>query len=208
MCFSFKQEIICIIRNNPPFKKLKKILEIRLEELIRGCCKNKKSAQSKVYQLYADKLFGICLKYSRNSPDAEDILQDSFLIIFNKINQFKHKGSFEGWLKRIVINTAITKYRESKHLYFNEEILLNEPSSENLTIETSEIGLDFLLSSIQKLPNRYRLIFNLYVLDNYSHKDIAKMLNISEGTSKSNLSRARKILKKQIENYSKPIENK
>ena len=135
-------------------------------------------------------------------------LQDSFLIIFNKINQFKHNGSFEGWLKRIVINTAITKYRESKRLYFNEEILLNEPYSENLTIETSEIGLDFLLSSIQKLPNRYRLIFNLYVLDNYSHKDIAKMLNISEGTSKSNLSRARKILKKQIENYSKPIENK
>lgn len=169
---------------------------------------NKKSAQSKVYQLYADKLFGICLKYSRNRADAEDILQDSFLIIFNKINQFKYKGSFEGWLKRIVINTAIKEYRENKVVYFNEEILLNEPSSENLIIDSSEIGLDFLLNLIQKLPNRYRLIFNLYVMDNYSHKDIAKMLHISEGTSKSNLSRARKILKKQIENYSNSKENK
>ena len=169
-----------------------------LEELINKCKKNDRNAQSQIYQLYAGKLFGLCLKYSRNYQEAQDNLQNSFITIFNKIEQFKFKGSFEGWIKRIIINTALQSYREKNVLN-----LITEEIPEEISIEIDEdnISLDFLLKLIQELPNKYRLSFNLYVLDGYSHKEIAKMLQISEGTSKSNLSRARAILRKKIENY-------
>ncbi|WP_394347929.1 RNA polymerase sigma factor [Polaribacter aestuariivivens] len=156
------------------------------------------AAQSEVYQLYANKLFPICLKYSKNYQDAEDTLQDSFLIIFEKIKQYQNKGSFEGWLKRITINTALQKYREKQPLQIVKEVSENE-EIEEIELESTSFNVDVLLSFIQKLPDRYRLVFNLYVLDNYAHKEIANLLNITESTSKSNLSRARKILKKQLE---------
>ncbi len=147
----------------------------------------------------------LCLKYSRNYEDAEDTLQDSFIVIFNKIKQYKYKGSFEGWIKRITINTAIQKYRKKSPLQ-----ILKEPSIEDeieeIDLNDTRFNIDVLLNFIQQLPDRYRLVFNLYVLDNYSHKEIADLLKISEGTSKSNLSRARKILKEKLENYSKKIE--
>ena len=125
-------------------------------------------------------------------------MQDSFLIIFEKIKQYQNKGSFEGWLKRITINTAIQKYREKQPLQIVKEVSENE-EIEEIELESTSFNVDVLLSFIQKLPDRYRLVFNLYVLDNYAHKEIANLLNITESTSKSNLSRARKILKKQLE---------
>lgn len=153
-------------------------------------------AQTEVYQLYSDKLFGICLKYSRSYEDAEDILQDSFLKIFKKIHLFENKGSFEGWLKRITINTALEHYRKSKTSQSKIEFITEE--EEELQIDEMDFSVDVLLKSIQQLPDKYRLVFNLYVLDEYSHKEISELLNISEGTSKSNLSRARSLLKKNL----------
>lgn len=129
-------------------------------------------------------------------------MQDSFITIFEKIEQYKNKGSFEGWLKRITINTALQKYREKAPLQIVDEIS-SEVEVEELDLESTVFNVDVLLGFIQQLPDRYRLIFNLYVLDNYSHKEIAEMLVISVGTSKSNLSRARKILKEKLENYQK-----
>ncbi|CAL2102270.1 RNA polymerase sigma-70 factor, ECF subfamily [Tenacibaculum sp. 190130A14a] len=150
-----------------------------------------------MYELFARKLFALCLKYSRNYQDAEDTLQDSFLTIFKKIEQYNNKGSFEGWVKRITINTALQKYKEKSPLQLiKEEGLVEEEVDLN-----ESLNLDVLLELIQKLPDRYRLVFNLYVLDNFSHKEIAKMLDISEGTSKSNLSRAKLILKEQIKMF-------
>tara|TARA_R110002126_G_scaffold30602_1_gene99750 strand:- start:8124 stop:8612 length:489 start_codon:yes stop_codon:yes gene_type:complete len=154
-------------------------------------------AQSKVYHLFADKLFAVCLKYSKNYQDAEDNLQDSFLTIFAKIKQYKYKGSFEGWLKRITINTAIQKYREKTPLQIVKEVA-DEIEEEEVDLENTGFTVAILLVLIQQLPDRYRMVFNLYVLDEYSHKEIAALLNISEGTSKSNLSRARKILKEKL----------
>jgi RNA polymerase sigma-70 factor (ECF subfamily) len=118
--------------------------------------------------------------------------------IFSKISQYKNKGSFEGWLKRITINTALQRYREKS--VFG---IINEDIIEDTVLEIDDEGLsiDYLLQIIQELPNRYRLVFNLYVLDDYSHKEIAEMLNITIGTSKSNLARAREGLKSKIENY-------
>ncbi len=150
--------------------------------------------------MFSGKLFALCLKYSRNYQDAEDTLQDSFLTIFKKIKQYKNEGSFEGWMKRITINTALQKYREKSPLQLVTEVP-NDEITEEITFETAQVTIDVLLKFIQKLPDRYRLVFNLYVLDNYSHKEIAALLKISEGTSKSNLSRARQLLKKEMELY-------
>lgn len=169
-----------------------------LDILIQKCKKNDTKAQSKVYKLFSGKLFAVCLKYSRNHADAEDNLQDAFVTIFKKISQYKKKGSFEGWLKRIAVNTALQKYRRKG--VFN---IVNENNIEDevIEIEDYQVDMNFLLLSIQELPDRYRLVFSLYALDGYSHKEIAKMLNISTGTTKSNLARARMILKNKIENY-------
>lgn len=161
-------------------------------------------AQSKVYHLFADKLFAVCLKYSRNYQDAEDNLQDSFLTIFDKIKQYKYKGSFEGWLKRITIHTVLQKYRQKAPLEIVNEVI-GDVENEELELENSVFNVDVLLACIQQLPDRYRLVFNLYVLDDYTHKEIAELLKISEGTSKSNLSRARKILKEKLEIHQKKL---
>ena len=133
------------------------------------------------------------------------MLQDSFLKAFDKIHQYKNKGSFEGWLRRVVITTALQKYKDKTQLYIvKEEIEIKD--EEEVSLDDSNINIDVLLSLIQELPDRYRLVFNLYVLDNFSHKEIADLLNISEGTSKSNLSRAKKILKSKIEAYQLKLE--
>jgi RNA polymerase sigma-70 factor (ECF subfamily) len=169
-----------------------------LDKLIHKCKSNDTKAQSELYKLFSSKLFSVSLKYSSSYAEAEDNLQDAFITIFSKIKQYKNKGSFEGWLKRIAINTALQRYR-TKGVFsiINEDIV----DDVEVDVEDNNIPLDYLLKIIQELPNRYRLVFNLYVLDDYSHKDIANMLEITEGTSKSNLARARKILKKKIENH-------
>lgn len=136
------------------------------------------------------------LKYSRNYQEAEDNLQDAFITIFNKIGQFKHKGSFEGWLKRITTNTALQRYREQTVYKITDEEAIEEPEAVELE---EDLSLDFLLKLIQDLTDRYRMVFNLYVLDGYAHKEIADLLDISVGTSKSNLARARQNLRAKIE---------
>lgn len=169
---------------------------LSLNELVKQCAKNDRRAQEEIYQLFSGKLFSICLKYSKNKQEAQDNFQDGFITIFDKIGQFKFKGSFEGWLKRVMVNTILLKYRQKNVLsLITDEI----PDEVIVDIDDDEVSLDFLLNLIQELPDRYRMVFNLYVLDGYSHKEISKMLQIAEGTSKSNLARARNILKQKIE---------
>ena len=167
-----------------------------LHQLIINCKKRDIKSQSEIYHLFAGKLFALCLKYSKTKHGAEDNLQDAFITIFDKIDQYKFKGSFEGWMKRIVINTSLQTYRQKNVLNLVEE---NFPDEVEVDIDEEELSLDYLLKIIQELPERYRMVFNLYVLDGYSHKEISAMLGIAEGTSKSNLSRARLILKDKIE---------
>lgn len=174
------------------------MFNLGLEQLIEDCKKQNTKAQGEVYKLFSGKLFAICLKYSRNRVEAEDNLQDAFLKIFDKIEQYKNKGSFEGYIKRITVNTVLQRYRNEKVFE-----LINENNVEDARVEIDEedLSIDYLLQIIQELPDRYRLVFNLYALDGYSHKEIADMLDINIGTSKSNLARARQILKQTIENY-------
>ena len=167
-----------------------------LIQLIQKSKKRDIKSQSEIYHLFAGKLFALCLKYSKTHQEAEDNLQEAFITIFNKMDQYKFKGSFEGWMKRIVINTALQSYRKKNVLNLVEE---NFPEEVDVEINDDKISLDFLLKIIQELPERYRMVFNLYVLDGYSHNDISNMLGIAVGTSKSNLSRARLILKDKVE---------
>lgn len=169
-----------------------------LEALIERCKNNEIKAQGELYELFSAKLFSVCLKYSRNYTEAQDNLQDAFLTIFKTIGQFKHKGSFEGWLKRVTVNTVLQKYRKQRVFDLVNE---GQIEAEDVQVEDHGLPLDYLLKIIQELPDRYRLVFNLYALDGYAHNEIAEMLGISAGTSKSNLARARMILKTKITDY-------
>ena len=166
--------------------------------LIRKCKKGHRAAQEHLYRTYSAVLFGICLKYSRNKTEAEDNLHDSFMTIFEKIHQFRSQGSFEGWLKRIAVNTVLQKYRREQPLTLVAENIDSEDEEPALGLE--DIPLGTLLKMIQELPHKYRITFNMYVLDGYTHKEISEALGTSEGTSKSNLARARSILKEKIRN--------
>lgn len=171
-----------------------------LDELIHKCKDNNRKAQKEIYDRLSTTLYTSCLKYARNREDAQDILQDAFITIFKKIDQFNHKGSFEGWCRRIAVNTALMKYRGAKvvNLVHEEQI---KDEALDIQEEVQELDLNILLQMVQELPDRYRMVFSLYVLDDYSHKEIAQMLNISEGTSKSNLARARYNLKEAIQQW-------
>ncbi|HAV54172.1 MAG TPA: RNA polymerase subunit sigma-70 [Aequorivita sp.] len=166
------------------------------KELIAQCIKNNRTAQNELFRKYKDTLYFTSLKYCRNEADAEDNLHDAFITIFQKLRTFKNKGSFEGWMRRITIYKAIDKYKSKKplNIELKDDILEEEVTVEN----EANLTLNQLLALIQNLPDQYRLVFNLYQMDDFSHKEIASLLNISEGTSKSNYHRAKLILREKI----------
>lgn len=168
-----------------------------LEEIIKRCKAGNSKAQSDLYHNFASKMYGVCLRYAKDVTEAEDILQEGFIRVFTKIGQFEFKGSFEGWMRRIMVNTALEKFRKNNHLYPVEDMRSFE-ASEWSEDTISGISTDDLMRIIQELPPRYRMVFNLYAIEGYSHQEIGEMMKISEGTSKSNLSRARIILQKKV----------
>jgi RNA polymerase sigma factor (sigma-70 family) len=169
-----------------------------LNELIADCKSGKREAQSKLYQMFAPKLFGVCKRYARETAEAEDLLHEGFVIVFSKIDQFAFKGSFEGWMKRIIVNLAMEKFRKQNRLHTVEDIAVYE--SHQLHDEIySNINAKQLLEFVNQLPPRYKMVFNLYAIDGYTHQEIAEMMGIETGTSKSNLNRARKILQEKVE---------
>lgn len=175
-------------------------------ELIKACIKNNRTAQNELFGKYKDTLYFTSLKYCRNEADAEDNLHDAFITIFQKLKTYKSQGSFEGWMKRITIFKAIDKYKTKKPL--NIEIKEDILEDEVIVEKEENLSLDQLLALIQDLPDQYRLVFNLYQMDGFSHKEIASFLNISEGTSKSNYHRSKLILRDKIIALSKEINPK
>jgi len=164
------------------------------ENIVNKCIQGDRVAQERLYAFYASRTYGICLRYTNSTFEAEDILQDAFIKIFSRLGSFNMEGSFDGWIKRIVVNTAIDHYnannKKNNHLHL--EIL------EDYDIEfvpgSTDLHEEDLLIMLSKLPQGYKIVFNLYAIEGFSHKEIAQMLNISEGTSKSQLSKARKHL--------------
>jgi len=168
-----------------------------LEKLINDCKAGKREAQSRLYQLYAPTLFGVCLRYSRDRTEAEDSLHEGFVLIFNKIDQFAFKGSFEGWMKKIMVNLSLEKCRTRFKMQSVEDISVYDSQLADADVY-AEMNAAKLLELIQGLQPQYRLVFNMYAIDGYSHKEISQALGIAEGTSKSNLARARKILQDRV----------
>lgn len=169
------------------------------DELIIGCIREEASCQRAVFERYASRMLGVCHRYARNSADAEDILQDAFIKVFSKIRQFKGDGSFEGWIRKIVVNTALKKYtltRYSKEIPGYEVGENMQPVADASAF--AHLSEKDLLMLINNLPDGYRIIFNLYVMEGYQHEEIAEMLGIQPGTSRSQLVKARLMLQKQI----------
>lgn len=168
---------------------------MNLDQLIKGCIKQNRQAQEELYNLYKKTLFVLSHKYCANETDAEDNLHDAFIEIFTNIEKYKGQGTFEGWIKRIAINKAINRYKQTF-----KWIPIEDKHNQETTVDENDIdfNLDTILRFIQELPHQYRLVFSLYELDNYSHNEIAEILSISANTSKSNLHRAKLILKEKI----------
>ena len=171
--------------------------EIAEAELIEGCKLGDRRMQELMYQTFAPKMYNICLRYSRNTVDAQDILQEGFIKVFVKLNSFNADGSFEGWLKKIFIRTAIDHYNKIQFTKPTSEIEESLPDEMHLSV-LEEIAANEVLTLIQKLPENYQTIFNLSVIEGYTHKDIAELLGINEGTSKAQLAKAKAILQKLI----------
>ncbi|PWB23267.1 sigma-70 family RNA polymerase sigma factor [Flavobacterium sp. HTF] len=170
-----------------------------LEKYIKQCMQNEREGQLKIYELFSPVLYGICLKYMKNEDDAKDVFQEAFVIVFQKINQYKFEGSFEGWLKRIFINKLIeTLNKKKKENFFLDVFDPDTDFVEEEELDIAPIQQEKLLEFIRDLPDQYRTVFNLYVFEKMKHKEIAELLKISEGTSKSNLNRAKRILQKRI----------
>ncbi len=173
-----------------------------IKEIIKGCLDGNRRDQELLYRRHSSKLYAVCLQYSGNDEEARDILQEGFIKIFENLQNYKHEGSFEGWMRRIVVNTALEKFRSRHNLFRVDDIdTINEPEAEPDTEDYAGLEAVDLLYIIRELPPKYRMVFNLYAIEGYSHKEIGNMLNISEGTSKSNLSRARFILQKKVGSF-------
>jgi RNA polymerase sigma factor (sigma-70 family) len=179
-----------------------------LNKLIQGCIKGDRFSQNKLYELYSKKMFGVCLRYSKSREEAEEILQEGFMKVFQFVHQFNFEGSFEGWVRKIMVNCALQKYRSKRQLHaiINIDNTTVEPIANEDIL--GKLGTKELLRIVQQLPPVYRTVFNLYVFEGMKHREIADVLNISEGTSKSNLSDARKILQKAVNESLNSINNK
>ncbi len=166
--------------------------------LIKGCVAGDRAFQSKLYDFYAPKMLGVCMRYSKNKAEAEEILQEGFIRVFTYIKNFRGSGSFEGWIRKIMVNCALLRYKSKLRLH---PVINLDDVSYDLASEsdiTSNLDAKELLALIQSLPAGYRIVLNLYVFEGYKHREIAELLGIAEGTSKSNLADARSFLQKAI----------
>lgn len=170
------------------------------KKLIQACIDESKVAQKRLYDLYAAKMYFVCLRYARHELEAQDMLQDGFIKVFDKLAQYRSNGSFEGWIRRIMVNTSLNHCRKSS--FKQEQIGIEDYQDKVVSSKAiSKMSEKELLSLIQKLPDGYRMVFNLYVIEGYSHKEIGELLNISESTSRSQLAKSRKWMQNLLSEH-------
>ncbi|MFH2143159.1 MAG: sigma-70 family RNA polymerase sigma factor, partial [Bacteroidota bacterium] len=168
------------------------------EQIIEGCRKNDRKAQKMLYDRYASVMLGICMRYTKSRSEAEDVLQDGFVKIFLRMKQYKAEGSFEGWMKRAMVNTAISNYRKNLKHYYQQNIGDYTEANIDSSIHDSDFTCEEMLEIIRELPDGYRVVFNLFAVEGYKHKEISDILGIDISTSKSQFSRAKKIIQKKL----------
>lgn len=177
------------------------------KEIIEGCCRNDRKAQKALYERYASILLGVSIRYSGRRDEAEDILQDGLIKVYFNIKDFAGKGSLINWMKKIMVNTAITHYhRNLKHHYHQDIEDIREMDIEGTSLDTAEFTREELFNVIKELPHGYRMVFNLYAVEGFKHKEIARMLEIDVNTSKSQYSRARGLIRKKLGSLKKIAE--
>lgn len=168
-----------------------------LDKILAGCRKKRAASQKELYQRFGSAMYGLCLQYASNEEDARDVLQDGFVKVFQKLDQLKDPAAFPGWIRRIMINTALERYRSQVRSYPVDEF--SENGAARVDNEAMDaLACEDLVALIRELPPRYRMVFNLYAIEGYNHREISQELEISVGTSKSNLSRARAILQEGV----------
>ncbi len=169
-------------------------------DLISGCIEGNRRMQEELYRRFSPRMYAVCLRYASSSEEAEDILQEGFIKIFKKLGSYRGDGSFEGWIRRIFVNTAIEHFRRRRYLQPVTEKEENTIEGKFLSV-LDELGEKDILELVRQLSPGYRTVFNMYVVEGYTHKEIGDMLGISEGTSKSQLSRAKVILQDMVKKY-------
>lgn len=170
---------------------------IDIDDILKRCKKNDKQAQAQLYNWLAPKLLGLCYRYLQNRDEAEDAMQDAFVKVFTSLDSYKAVGSFEGWAKRIAANTALNTLRTKHKIYFERNLLLVE-AIEVEEEEARQLSAADIMQCLEQLPSGYRTIINMYLIDGFSHKEIAEKLGIAESSSRSQFARARQILMKQL----------
>ena len=171
------------------------------EQLVNKCLEKDTLAQKQLFDYYSKRMMGVCLRYSKDSEEAQDVLQMGFIKVFEKLDMYNHKGSLEGWIRKIIVNTALDNIRKNKKLMNNVEIEKVDYQLHNYNENAIDVlSAQDLLKVIQDMPTGFRTVFNMYVIEGYSHKEIADELNISVNTSKSQFSRARAYLQKKLIN--------
>lgn len=185
---------------------LKVDMKEELKQIIEGCVRNERKYQEKLFKIYYGKMLMVCKRYTMDDDSAQEILQNGFIKIFEKLEMFDFKGSFDGWVRRIIANTAIDSIRKSKRMPLlsdNDSEFVTEAENtmeEEEDMEFQSVQANIALAAVEELTPGYRAVFNLYVFEEYTHKEIAEILGISEGTSKSNLAKAKQNLQRIIEN--------
>ncbi len=169
-------------------------------DLLRGCIEGNRRMQEELYRRFSPRMYAVCLRYAGNAEEAEDILQEGFIKVFKKLDSFRSEGSFEGWVRRIFVNTAIEHFRRKRYLMPITEKEENTIEGKYTTV-LDDLGAKDIMALVQELSPGYRTVFNMYVVEGYTHKEIADMLGISEGTSKSQLSRAKVILQDMVRTF-------
>jgi len=176
------------------------------KELVRGCVQEKRSCQEKLYQQYYKKMFAVCMRYGKNRDQALDMLQEGFIKVYNNINSFNHTGSLEGWIRRIMVNSAINLIRKEKPTVDINDVYEDSNVVNNETV-LDKMSVDEIMKLIQKLPTGYKTVFNLFAIEGYSHKEIAEMLDIQESTSRTQFLKAKTALRKMLEELKAPVKN-
>jgi RNA polymerase sigma-70 factor (ECF subfamily) len=168
------------------------------KEIIEGCLRQKRECQQELFRRYAGKMLGVCMRYARHQMEAEDVVQDAFIKVFDHLNQFQNKGSFEGWIRRIVVNTALKTFDRKSFTHEQYGLDVREDYSAAEPSVYAQLSEEELLGLIAQLPDGYRIVFNLYAIEGYSHAEVAEMLGVQESTSRSQLVKARKMLQAMV----------
>lgn len=178
--------------------------ELTERELVQGCLAEDRRCQEVLYERFARRMYAVCLRYARHEMEAEDLMQDGFIRVFDKLKDFRMEGSLEGWVRRIMVHTAINHYRRKSHQ--NERIGTDQlPERGTAPKVLDQLGEKEILALVSALPDGYRMVFNLYAIDGFDHAEIAELIGCGESTSRSQLAKARRILQRQLETPTTPV---